>query len=124
MVLSHVDDYLQTTNDAPPQSLDGFTFDLQRFDDVDSWDGETITTSTINGNSITINSAAELAGLAQQVNNGNTYSNYTITLGVDINLQYNLWTPIGNYSNQFKGIFDGGGYTISGLTVNITDGNH
>lgn len=29
------------------------------------------------------------------------------------------WTPIGTYNNPFKGEFDGGGYTISGLYVNL-----
>ncbi|MEE0762082.1 MAG: bacterial Ig-like domain-containing protein [Acutalibacteraceae bacterium] len=31
------------------------------------------------------------------------------------------WNPIGNNDKCFSGIFDGGGYTISGLKVNITD---
>ncbi len=30
------------------------------------------------------------------------------------------WTPIGNYSNQFTGHFDGNGNTISGLNINRT----
>ncbi|WP_352400828.1 S-layer homology domain-containing protein [Anaerotignum sp.] len=34
------------------------------------------------------------------------------------------WVPIGNKSNQFKGIFDGGGHKISNLTIDRSDGDH
>ena len=31
------------------------------------------------------------------------------------------WTPIGDYNNRYTGTFDGGGYTITGLTVTTSD---
>ncbi|MFA7468906.1 MAG: hypothetical protein WCY82_11690, partial [Desulfotomaculaceae bacterium] len=31
----------------------------------------------------------------------------------------NIWTPIGSSTNQFKGLFDGGGHTISGLYTDV-----
>lgn len=31
------------------------------------------------------------------------------------------WTPIGTYSNPYDGTYDGGGYTISGLTITGSD---
>jgi hypothetical protein len=31
------------------------------------------------------------------------------------------WIPIGNYGNDFKGAFDGGGHTIRGLYINAPD---
>ena len=34
------------------------------------------------------------------------------------------WTPIGKYANPFKGEFDGGGYTISGLDINDSSKNY
>lgn len=34
------------------------------------------------------------------------------------------WTPIGKYANPFKGEFDGGGYTISGLYINDSSKNY
>ena len=42
-------------------------------------------------------------------------------LGNDINLEDEPWTPIGTpgTGNQFTGIFDGAGYTISGLYINL-----
>ena len=53
-------------------------------------------------------------------------------LANDIDLSgYANWTPIGNatksssgnydYTNAFSGKFDGGGYTISGLNINLSD---
>jgi len=46
------------------------------------------------------------------------------TLECDIDLTGVNWTPIGSYNNQFTGIFDGGGHTITGLTVDKSDANY
>ena len=44
------------------------------------------------------------------------------TLTADINLTGKDWTPIGtDYDNSYKGTFDGGGHTITGLTVTTND---
>ena len=43
------------------------------------------------------------------------------TLTKDIDLTGIDWTPIGNYDNSYTGIFDGGGHTITGLTVTTND---
>ena len=43
------------------------------------------------------------------------------TLTKDIDLTGIDWTPIGNYDNSYTGIFDGGGHTITGLTVTGSD---
>lgn len=87
VVFSHVDNCLQTSNDGtPPKSLDGFTFDLQRFD-ADVWDGNVATSfSSESGNTITITGAAELAWLAQNIDSYNNFSGTTIKLAVDIDL--------------------------------------
>ncbi len=34
---------------------------------------------------------------------------------------YTVWTPIGNTSNYFTGIFDGAGHSVSGLYINDTE---
>ena len=101
-------------------------------DDTDSdvWAGagaaDGIDTSWYNTNDNTfyISTAAQLAGLAQLVNNGNNFSTKNITLKADIKLNNdavptggNEWTPIGDSSNTFQGTFDGDGHTISGLYV-------
>lgn len=43
------------------------------------------------------------------------------TLTKDIDLTGIDWTTIGNYDNSYTGIFDGGGHTITGLTVTGSD---
>ena len=68
-----------------------------------------------------ISTADELAWLAQEVNAGRGAS-YNAVLCNDIDLKDKGWTPIGkNYSYVYKGTFDGGGYTISGLKIDSTD---
>ena len=66
----------------------------------------------------TLTDADELAGLAQLVNSGNDFSGKTITLSSNLNLSvYPDWTPIGTFSDQFLGTFDGGGKTVANLTI-------
>lgn len=72
-------------------------------------------------NSITITSEAELALLAYNVNAGNTYAGYTITLAKTLDLSAHLWMPIGtNNTKMFAGMFEGNNYSINGLNINIT----
>lgn len=83
------------------------------------WNGTDVDINWYNDTetSFTLTTAAELAGLAQLVNGGNNFSGNTITLGDNIDLNDQAWTPIGNDSKPFIGTFDGGGYTISGLSI-------
>ena len=76
---------------------------------------------TIEGNgSYTVTSADGLINVAELVNGGKTDIN--ITLDKDIDLTGKGWTPIGtNYENRYKGTFDGGGHTITGLTITTKD---
>jgi hypothetical protein len=39
-------------------------------------------------------------------------------LGTDVDLSGVAWTPVGDGTNRFTGTFDGGGHTISNLTIN------
>lgn len=64
-----------------------------------------------------ISTAAQLAYLAQQVNNGTNYRGKHFLLVSDLDLSVKEWTPIGTYSNSFWGGFDGGGRTITGMTI-------
>ena len=70
---------------------------------------------TIEGNgSYTVTSADGLMHVAELVNGGKTDIN--ITLDKNIDLTGKDWTPIGtDYDNSYKGTFDGGGHTITGL---------
>ena len=82
------------------------------------WDGS-VEDPGVDGDNVTINNAAQLAGLARDVNSGNTYSGKTVTLTADLNLDNKPWIPIGNlvaYPGQsFNGTFDGGNHTIYNL---------
>ena len=76
---------------------------------------------TIESNgSYTVTSADGLMNVAKLVNGGKTDIN--ITLDTDIDLTGKDWTPIGtDYDNSYKGTFDGGGHTITGLTFTTND---
>ena len=76
---------------------------------------------TIESNgSYTVTSADGLMNIAKLVNGGKTDIN--ITLDKDIDLTGKEWTPIGTgYDNSYKGTFDGGGHTITGLTFTTND---
>ncbi len=76
---------------------------------------------TIEGNgSYTVTSADGLMHVADLVNGGKTDIN--ITLDKNIDLTGKDWTPIGtDYDNSYKGTFDGGGHTITGLTFTTND---
>ncbi len=80
-----------------------------------------------------INNEQELKEFAEDVNNGNTYEGSIVYLTKDIKLtcnETNQWIPIGscnvdngNFAQNtadkkvFAGIFDGKGYTISGIYI-------
>ena len=76
---------------------------------------------TIESNgSYTVTSADGLMNIAKLVNGGK--SDINITLDTDIDLTGKDWTPIGtDYDNSYKGTFDGGGHTITGLTFTTND---
>ena len=73
-----------------------------------------------NTNTYTVYNADGLMNIAELVNGGKTDIN--ITLDTDIDLTGKDWTPIGtDYDNSYKGTFDGGGHTITGLTFTTND---
>ena len=76
---------------------------------------------TIESNgSYTVYNADGLLNVAELVNGGKTDIN--ITLDKNIDLTGKDWTPIGtDYDKSYKGTFDGGGHTITGLTFTTND---
>jgi len=73
-----------------------------------------------NTNTYTVYNADGLMNVAELVNGGKTDINITLT--ADIDLTGKDWTPIGtDYDNSYTGTFDGGGHTITGLTVTTND---
>lgn len=87
---------------------------------VDTWDGTAVAFTQGRGTKEEpwlIENAEQLAYLAQQVNNGTNYRGKHFLLVSDLDLSVKEWTPIGTYSNSFWGGFDGGGRTITGMTI-------
>ena len=73
-----------------------------------------------NTNTYTVYNANGLMNIAELVNGGK--SDINITLDTDIDLTGKDWTPIGtDYDNSYKGTFNGGGHTITGLTFTTND---
>ncbi|AHF12155.1 hypothetical protein BARVI_04420 [Barnesiella viscericola DSM 18177] len=69
----------------------------------------------------TVTSADGLKNIAKLVNEQWNLG-INITLTADIDLSGIDWTPIGiDYNHQYKGTFNGGGHTITGLTVTTSD---
>ena len=111
----------------------GMSFGASATSDV--WDGSVASAfasgSGTYSNPYVINTGAQLAYLAQQVNGGTSYSDQYFSLGNDINLNSVSWTPIGGQSPEntstsipngkyFAGTFEGNGHTIEGLNITAT----
>ena len=90
-----------------------------------AWDGTTKTPPTGQGTQASpyeIADGEQLAWLADKVNNASTVSAIYAVLTDDIDLGGCSFTPIGKDSHEFSGVFDGKGYTVSGLNVtNVAD---
>ena len=74
---------------------------------------------SVEDNTYFISNANGMFWFANQVNNaGNSFAGKTVELAADIDLQNRDWTPIGQTgATEFKGVFDGKGYTISNLAI-------
>ncbi len=116
------------TVDPSAQVVDGYMAELQddglyKVVEITNWI-QLAETSWYNDTDKTFTLATEkqLAGLAQLVNEGNTFSGKTITLGADLGLGKYEWTPIGG-TNKFLGTFDGQNHVLSNLLVTSTTSN-
>ena len=86
----------------------------------ESGEAEDLGYSIQNDGSYMVYNANGLMNIAELVNGGKTDIN--ITLDKNIDLTGKDWTPIGtDYDNSYKGTFDGGGHTITGLTFTTND---
>ena len=111
---------------------------------------EEITVTIDTGESVTLNdndndgyydigTADELYAFASIVNNSNTAINVELTTDITVNDNvldenrelnsdnsdnFRVWTPIGNYSNKYKGTFEGNSKTISGLYFDNFEGSY
>ena len=104
---------------------DDVTTNTSEFTPQNTWDGSTKATTFSWGQGTAekpylIADGAELAYLAQQVNDGTTYEGQYFQLASDIDLGNNEWTPIGTTENSFRGIIDGAGHTIANAKITIS----
>ncbi len=122
-----------TNDDAAELAEAGGTAEIEEADgDVEMseasvWDGTTADTSWYDADAseYTIDSAADLAGLASLVNGTDkvTFEGKTVKLGADLDMGSFEWTPIGNNTSsygstyKFMGTFDGQGHTISSIKI-------
>ena len=89
-----------------------------------SWDGVSAAVGFSGGdgsenNPFLISSENELAKLAKDVNEGESYAGQYFAMKGSLDLGGKAWTPIGNASDKpFSGNFDGGEAEITGLVVN------
>ena len=102
------------------------SFSLATKAQTDVWDGTAVAWTQGDGtqaNPYLIQSAENLAYLANLVNNGTSVAGDYYRLMVDIDLngsQTFQWTPIGNATYSFAGNFDGNNHTISNLFINTS----
>ena len=101
-------------------TLEGCTIGAWADGGGESGEAEDLGYSIQNDGSYTVYNANGLMNVAELVNGGKTDIN--ITLDKNIDLTGKGWTPIGtDYDNAYTGTFDGGGHTITGLTVTTND---
>ena len=81
--------------------------------------------SQINADTYAIYNKVGLYWFAEQVNNSGihyAFRDKTVLLTADIDLENDLWIPIGQTgAGQFEGVFDGQGYTIYNLNIQRGD---
>lgn len=108
----------------------------QEITDPTPWTGEVATAfaggSGTEADPYLIETAEQLAYLAESVKNGTTYSDQYISLTSDIDLggiqatdgtwSGQQWTPIGRtWDEAFQGNFDGGNYKIKNIYINTEE---
>lgn len=101
----------ETVNNDENDMSDSYTSGVGKESIFESGDGT-------QENPYLISNISQFKAFRDDVNNGNNYSGKYIKLGVDIDLNNEEWTPIGNKEvNPFNGNFDGDGKTISNIKV-------
>lgn len=66
-------------------------------------------------NNLDVNNEKDFAKFASMVNEGKDFRGKTVTLKAHLNMNRNVWVPIGTKQRPFKGTFKGGGFSINGI---------
>lgn len=80
--------------------------------------GNTITKTPLEDNVTVISTKEQLIAFSE---NYKSYNNKVVVLANDIDLAGVNWKPVGDSSVEFKGTFNGCGYTIKNLTVDESE---
>ena len=102
---------------------DGVVGDIEDVTSSQMWDGTSVNTNwyTDETTTYTLHRPADLAGLAQLVNGGNSMEGKTIYLSAELDMNNKPWTPIGiSDETSFKGTFIGNNLQIKNLNPVIT----
>jgi hypothetical protein len=99
-----------STGSGDPVTITGGSFEMPAAD-------VTVTATFDEQDVVRIATEQELRAFAESVNSGTDYSGMRVVLSNSIALQAAWTTPIGTREHPFTGVFEGGGYTISGLNI-------
>ena len=102
------------TYGATPNSSTSWTSNSNYYDT--DWQG-----GGTEANPYRIYTAEELAGLAYQVDNGNTYEGVYFSQMANIDLIDHYWEPIGSIRYSFNGYYNGNYCTITNLIVSTSE---
>ena len=97
---------------------------------TNAWDGTSEDGSWYSDphdSTFTIKNGSQLYNLSKLVNAGTDFTDKTVKLGADINLNDKEWTPIGNttiFEKCFNGTFNGSGHNITGLKITNASGEY
>ena len=90
------------------------------------WNGETTTVSFASGSGTendpyVINTSSELAYLAQQVNNGNSFSGVYFVITSDLNINSHSLIIGDSQNHPFSGIINGNGHIIKNVSISSSN---
>lgn len=104
------------SDDADGEQI--FNVEMVEADDINAWDGHTMTEPKTEDGVYMIGTGAEMAWFAATVNGGDNTSKAMLV--ADIDLADYEWTPVGGatLAKAYKGCFDGAGHTVKGLYIN------
>lgn len=74
-----------------------------------------------NDEALVITNESQWESFAKRVTNGETFEGKLVTLESDLDFGGKTISPVGNYSNAFKGYFDGNGHVIKDAVISASD---
>lgn len=107
----------EETSDAPDEEIIALSGEYE----TETYASVGLSGQGTSGSPYLISSLDDFNAFASAVGGGTSFENEYIRLTASIDLGYESRTPIGNSSKYFSGSFDGGGHTISGLSIKTSN---